>query len=152
MNLFTMHCGDSDFLASLGGPKVPKKYNHFMMNSWFKVRLRSPGRGNASLFDVPNSDCVCVCFVQVSIATVCVRKDAGDPTAPTAAPVSTEAPAPRRTAPVCALPVTVAPAADEVKKYFTQKHRAAHTQCGPAGGNSSDQDSSSQTVLVFKCT
>lgn len=76
--------------------------------------------------------CVCVCFVQVSIATVCVRKDAGDPTAPTAAPVRTEAPAPQRTAPVCALPATVAPTADEVKKHFTHKRGSAHVWCSPA--------------------
>lgn len=63
-----------------------------------------------------------VCFLQVSIATVCVRRDAGDPTAPTAAPVRTEAPAPLRTAPVCALPATAAPTADEVKKHFTHTH------------------------------
>ena len=61
-------------------------------------------------------------FLQVSIATVCVRRDAGDPTAPTAAPVRMEAPAPPRTAPVCALRATAAPTADEVKKHSTHIH------------------------------
>lgn len=57
-------------------------------------------------------------FLQVFTVTVCVMKDAGDPTAPTAAPVRTGAPAPQRTAPVCALPATAAPTADEVKEQI----------------------------------
>lgn len=74
---------------------------------------------------------VFVCFLQVSIATVCVRRDAGDPTAPTPAPVRTEGPAPQMTAPVCVLPATVAQTADEVKKYHIQTHIhiSAHTYC-----------------------
>lgn len=63
--------------------------------------------------------CVCVCFVQVSIVTVCARRVAGDPTAPTAAPARTGAPVLQRTAPVCALQATGAPTAEEVKDYFS---------------------------------
>lgn len=70
--------------------------------------------------------CVCV-FVQVCIATVCVRKDAGDRTAPTAAPVRTEAPAPRRTAPACARRDTEAPTADGVKKHNNTQYTHTHT-------------------------
>lgn len=70
--------------------------------------------------------CVCV-FVQVCIATVCVRKDAGDRTAPTAAPVRTEAPAPRRTAPACARRDTEAPTADGVKKHNNTQHTHTHS-------------------------
>lgn len=73
--------------------------------------------------------CVCV-FVQVCIATVCVRKDAGDRTAPTAAPVRTEAPAPRRTAPACARRDTEAPTADGVKKHNNTQHTHTLTRTG----------------------
>ncbi len=62
--------------------------------------------------------------------TVCVRKDAGDQTAHTVAPVRTEAPAPPRMAPVCAHRATGAPTADEVKEHFhTHSRFKTHTHC-----------------------
>lgn len=70
--------------------------------------------------------CLYVHFVQASIVTVCARRVAGDPTAPTAAPVRTEAPAPQRMALVCVLQATGAPTADEVKDEFSHPHFCMH--------------------------
>ena len=60
----------------------------------------------------------CVCIVQVCGVTVYVRRTAGGPTVLTAAPVSTEALAPRRTARVCAPLATGAATAAAVSTHL----------------------------------
>lgn len=99
----------------------------FTKNDWFKVIYGfALGLGlgchkiNACVCNVfQPTVCVCVFVVQASTVTVCVRRAAGAPTAPTAAPARTAAPAPRRMAPVCALLATAAPTAGGVKNTHT---------------------------------
>lgn len=89
----------------------------------------------------------------MSIATVCVRRDAGDPTAPTAAPVNTEVRAPLRTAPACALRATAAPTAGEVKFHPPHIHILYFTLSTAAEkrrrGGKHFKKSSSSTVDMF---
>lgn len=56
-------------------------------------------------------------LMQESTATACALRASGGQIAPTAAPVRTAAPAPRKTAPACAHLDTAAPTAGEVNAF-----------------------------------
>lgn len=79
---------------------------------WFYIACAPCCLGPAVIGD-------CVALFQVSIVTVCVTKDTGDPTVLSSATVWMEARAPLRMARACVLPVTVAPTAKEVRKPNT---------------------------------
>lgn len=66
--------------------------------------------------------------VQASSVAASASMDAGDPTAPTAAPARTEVPAPRRTGPASARRATAEPTAGGVKTGFQNTRTHTHVE------------------------